>query len=154
MKAVPIFSHEDADLRKRSWRLSRDGYARTTFNRKPEKPLTLLAHHLVCERAFGRKPDWSKREVCDHINRNRLDNRRENLRITTSSSNARNRKHRNPEHPYAVKHPGGKWQAGLMIKGRYKYIGLFDEPQQATEAARTFIRENNVESAICTHENS
>jgi len=148
VKTHPIFSDEDEDLNDRSWRTDRCGYARTTINRKPEKPVTVFAHHLVCERVFGRRPDWSKREVCDHINQNRLDNRRENLRITTVRTNARNRKHANADRPYATRHSSGKWQAAVWKNRRSRYLGLFETSEEATQAALKFIRENNLESAI------
>lgn len=149
-KTHPIFSPEDSDLESKAWRLNCQGYARTTENRKPLSPVSHFAHHLVCERVFGRRPDWSKREVVDHINRNPLDNRRENLRICSMKENSLNSvstKHHKTQvygakydFPYATKHACGKWQAAATIGGRQKYIGLFDDRREASNAALEAIK--------------
>jgi len=74
----------------------------------------------------------------DHINANKLDNRKENLRICTCSENLRNAK------PYA----GGssdykgvyfnkecqKWRAYITINKVRKHIGTFDREEDAALA--------------------
>ena len=119
-KCYPIFSEEDADIAAYSWRTNKSGYARRTINRKPMQPLTILAHHDVCIRAFGRRPNWAEREVCDHINRNILDNRRENLRITSLSINAVNCAYVD-QSTYITRHK----QCGFQVQYRKRYVGVF-----------------------------
>jgi hypothetical protein len=133
-----IFSPEDSDLAARKWRFDRWGYARRSINRKPLNPETVFAHHDVCIRAFGRRPDWSKREVCDHINRNKLDNRRENLRIVSVAENNKNST-RSPwgnrrKNNHFTPHQCGKYQAQYRLSGRSVYVGLFDTPEAARAA--------------------
>lgn len=134
----PTFSDEDSDLNDRKWRLNSNGYAVITLNNNP-----VLAHHIVCIRAFGHKPDWSIREVTDHINRNKLDNRRENLRICSITENMRNRDYpkSRSEFPHATLHKIGKWQSYIFIKGKGYYLGLFTERREASDTALKF-REN------------
>jgi hypothetical protein len=72
----------DADMAwidKYQWYLASTGYAMTNADRKQ-----ILLHHLL----LG-KPE--KGMVTDHINRDRLDNRKSNLRFCTSSQNNANR---------------------------------------------------------------
>lgn len=69
----------------------------------------------------------------DHINRDRLDNRRANLREATPSQNLANKtKQRNSKSPYkgVTRHKFGKWQA----KAKGVYLGLFDNPMDAALA--------------------
>lgn len=150
-KAFPIFSPEDKDLEGLAWRLDGFGYARTTQNQKPLRPVSHFAHHLVCDRIFGRRPDWSKREVVDHINRNPLDNRRENLRICSVRENNLNKRstkyHRimdgnlSEEFPYTTKHSCGKWQAVARVNGMQKYVGLFHDRKEASDAAMKLMED-------------
>jgi hypothetical protein len=129
-KLTPVFSEEDSDLHRLNWRSDRCGYARTWVNGN----VCMFAHHMVCIRAFGRRPDWSKREVTDHIDRNKLNNRRDNLRITTVRDNTihANAVMRRKNHDFSMggitKHKkSGKWQVTLF----QKYIGLCDDIESA-----------------------
>ena len=60
------------------WNVSTSGYAVRKVGKK-----TIRMHHLI------KKP--TKGLFIDHINQNKLDNRRENLRIVTKSQNGFNR---------------------------------------------------------------
>lgn len=81
----------------------------------------------------------------DHINRNRLDNRRSNLREVTVTENARNR---GKNLIYAGRKPTSKykgvclnktaktkrWYAQITVKGRRVLIGRFDDEFDAALA--------------------
>ena len=66
-----------------------------------------LLHVLITERKGETLPKKSDKRCIDHINQNKLDNRRENLRVVSSSENNRN-----------VDKPKGKY------KSNYKGVGL------------------------------
>ena len=66
--------------------LKNDGYIQIRVEKKPYQ-----AHRLIYLYHHGFLPDYPLE--LDHINRNRADNRIENLRIVTKSENQLNRKY-------------------------------------------------------------
>lgn len=79
----------------------------------------------------------------DHINKNRLDNRIENLRKCTHAQNVRNRnmQSNNTSGFKGVSRSAyGRWVAKISYKGSDIHIGTFDSPEDAAmaydEAAR------------------
>jgi len=85
-----LFSDVDAVLHKISWRMNTLGYPQC-HEYRGGKRTTARAHQLVCDRMFGRRANIKAHESTDHINRNKLDNRREHIRILSTSENNLNR---------------------------------------------------------------
>lgn len=73
----------------------------------------------------------------DHIDRNTLNNTRENLRIATQQQNAMNAKLRTDNTSgfkgvfYDKRR--GRWFAAIRIDGRNKHLGRFSSPKEASE---------------------
>lgn len=86
----------------------------------------VLMHRLL----LGNKPGT----LVDHINRNRLDNRRENLRLCTSSQNSINKKQisNNPYKGICLC-SDGVWQAQISYKGKSIYLGRTQDPMLAAK---------------------
>jgi hypothetical protein len=132
-----LFSQEDADLRAMRWSSDRDGYAKRAFYSNGRQSMR-VAHRIVLERVLGRP--LVPGEICDHINRVRLDCRRENLRVTDVAGNAANRSGRiyllglpdGMARGVTFHKKAGKWQA--LVAGRY--LGLFADLDDALRAAR------------------
>lgn len=116
-----------------TWRLGSEGYAvrsETAGGRKR----TVYMHRELAATAPG--------TVVDHVNRNRLDNRRSNLRRATvgqNNANGRDRPRRSP-HRGVYWHSGaGRWVAQISVEGKNRHLGLFDSDAAAAaayEAAR------------------
>jgi hypothetical protein len=89
--AVTLVSPEDAEaVTPFSWALA-NGYAgapNTSTTTRQAVPQRLLLHRLVMERVLQRP--LNPHELIDHKNRDKLDNRRGNLRLATKSQNAFN----------------------------------------------------------------
>jgi hypothetical protein len=84
----------------------------------------------------------------DHINGDRLDNRRSNLRLATRAQNAANKVNRlGSISGYRGVFPtrGGKWQSMITFNQKQLYIGTFEDPVMAAmwydEWARSYFGE-------------
>ena len=79
-----VFDKEDfPKIEKRPWHLSSGKYIGSTFYLDGGVKLELYLHNLIMDKiTFDGK---GAKETVDHINRNGLDNRKENLRIITQS---------------------------------------------------------------------
>jgi len=88
VKGQRILVSEDyaAEFLKYKWSINSHGYVVRGINRKNADGSwlrkTFKLHRLIAGAAPG--------EIVDHINRNKLDNRKHNLRVTTNSMNVLN----------------------------------------------------------------
>lgn len=75
--------------------------------------------------------------VADHINGNRLDNRKQNLRVCSHAGNAMNRKviaKNNTSGYKGVRFEYKKYRASIQYKGKRIHIGLFETAEEAARA--------------------
>lgn len=107
-----------------NWHLD-NGYAIRRVGRK-----TVYLHHLILEAPEGM--------IVDHKNRNRLDNTRTNLRLSTRAENARNTgKQRNTSSRFKgvdYSRYNEKWRARLRCHGKRISLGYFDVEEDAARA--------------------
>ena len=135
MKEIPVsnsfakVSEEDWELvSKFSWYLSH-GYA-IAF----DKGTSFSMHKLIMRFPIN--------EV-DHINNDRLDNQRSNLRLATSSQNKANSIRRiTATQKYRGVYPSGKkWRAALVVNYKYTHLGTFLTEEEAAQAYDLKARE-------------
>jgi hypothetical protein len=98
------------------WRLGSGGYA-ITHVRRGKKQVTLYMHRLLL---FGLT---SNPKEVDHINHNKLDNQRANLRPATRAQNHRNKAIRPDRAFKGIEQQAGKWRARITVNGRLVYLG-------------------------------
>ena len=118
------------------WNVDYRGYARAYKGQKKDngKWYTKTLH---MHRMFYKSDNNT---VIDHINRNRLDNRRCNLRLVSKSQNALNsdRLNRWKSGLYGVtirpRKNKIKWVAAITYKDESLYIGIFDTKEEAARA--------------------
>lgn len=144
MKKIPLtrgqfalISDEDFErVSHHSWCMHPCGYAKARI-----KTRYVLMHRWI----IGAKPG----QMMDHINGNKLDNRRENLRFCTISQNIANR-------PISISNNTGykgvgyrkdrkKYRARIKVNGKEIHLGYFDTPQEAArrydQGAKTYFGE-------------
>lgn len=118
------------------WKRHKQGYAcRTGWANG--KWTCILMHRLV-----NKTPDGLE---TDHINGNKMDNRKANLRAVTHSINERN-KGLSKSNKSGVKgvfwdKSRGKWCAKTKHMGRFYNIGRFDDINEAVEAYKKCVSE-------------
>jgi hypothetical protein len=97
--------------------------------KRPENKLIQL-HRIVIQAKQG--------EIVDHINGNKLDNRKCNLRICTKSQNCQNRKisklNKSGFNGVSWNIRNKKWVAQIACNNQKIHIGFFNEPIEAAKA--------------------
>ncbi len=116
-KEILYDPEDEAVFQSRKWHISDTGYAVWRGIDGGVKK-TIRLHRLI----IGAKPG----EIVDHRNRNKLDNRRSNLRICSQSDNAHNR----VTNGYTWDKSKNKW----MVRYRNTFYGRYDTLDEAKKA--------------------
>lgn len=110
----------------RSWHITNTGYVAARISNK-----IVLLHRLIT-----RAPADA---VVDHINGDRLDNRRANLRVVSQRMNSQNQRlsaaSSSGYRGVCWDRQRNKWIAQATLHGRHIFIGRFETVEQAAEAA-------------------
>ena len=125
---------DDADFQLVSrwkWKQHSAGYAYRTVRVNGRKGgwKNLYMHHLILQPTDGTE--------VDHINRNKLDNRRSNLRLVPHWRNVHNREMDcGASGSPGVRKPKGRnrWAAGFYLNGKYRWVGSFATQAEAEAA--------------------
>jgi hypothetical protein len=135
--AISLVSDEDADLAAYSWYVQRLKYA-LRLSHKDDRGIWVrqYLHRAVMEKVIGRA--LQRYESVDHIDRNGLNNTRENLRIVNQSQNCANRS-------LGINSKSGykgvswnaqlqKWCAYISFHRKKMHLGYFTSKHDAARA--------------------
>lgn len=114
--------------------LSQDGYT-TVRLYKNGKSKTIKVHQLVAMVFLGHKPNGYK-QVVDHIDFDRTNNRADNLRIISQRKNT-DKKHLKSTSEFvgvSYSRSARKYKAAITINGKIKYLGMFKSQLEAARA--------------------
>jgi hypothetical protein len=107
-------------------RPDKDGYAHINICMHGERT-TCKVHRLIAQAYL---PDYSEDLQVDHIDRDKTNNRLENLRMATRSENRQN----TDVNGFYYHKTTGKYLARIMTNGKRKHIGLYDTEEEARAA--------------------
>lgn len=134
---------DDADflwLNRWRWKIGNHGYAMRSVTLPGRKNSAVLMHRLIMDPP-------SDLQV-DHINRNKLDNRRANLRVVPQSINNHNQDlwSRNTSGVRGVvwDKSRSKWMARFTLHGKTQHLGRFDNIRDAAAAYEDAARRAGV----------
>jgi hypothetical protein len=144
---VALVDDEDVEwLNQNKWHVNSAGYPRRAW-RKGGKSRTMTMHRAIMKPGAGLE--------VDHINGNKLDNRRANLRICTRMENARNmppkrtRKHCPFKGVKRLEGLPSPWGAFIRVNGVMLQLGWFKHPEEAALAYDLAAREHYGAFARC-----
>ena len=124
---VAVVDDEDySRLSKYKWCCRSDGYV-VRSTRVKGKSKTLYMHREILQTPEGMDTD--------HINHNKLDNQKTNLRACTRAQNLYNQKQKQNISGYkGVERVGQRWRAAIGIDGKYVRLGCFLNKEDAARA--------------------
>lgn len=129
---VTLVDQADSDLASLNWHLMQKMHVRCN---RPDGKKPLL-HRVIMSRIIGRELLASER--VDHIDGNPLNNVRQNLRLATDTQNAWNTKMRSTNtsgYKGVYWHKArNKWCAWITCQGKRRYLGYFDDIEDAHRA--------------------
>ena len=131
-KSDILLDEEDEWLRDYlPWRLSTKGYVEATMYDGPWRK-TVKLHHFITG-----TPIWEGESI-DHENRNKLDNRRHNLRWVDPYTSSQNRDYiDNAKNIRVVR--GGKFEVRIQRAGVLHQVGTFNTMEEAIDARNSWF---------------
>ena len=139
MIIIPLTQGKFSTIDSQDWEIVKDykwcyhkGYARTKIRLENGKYKILGMHRLILGLT-------DSNIQADHINHNKLDNTRINLRTCTNQENSMNKSsHKNSTSKYlgvSWSKQRNKWISNIKFNGKSIYLGLFSNEK---EAARSY----------------
>lgn len=107
-------------LKLHKWYVNANGYAERQVQKAYKRKAVYMHHEIL-----GYPPSG---KIVDHINGNKLDNRRENLRFITRQQNQFNRKK-----DRGISLHLGKWDAYIMVNRKKIHLGRFTNRREALQ---------------------
>jgi hypothetical protein len=130
---IILVSDEDFErLSKYKWYLNDSGYAITfSWDSKRKKSVHFRLHRILLGLT-------DPKIQVDHINGNRIDNRRENLRIVTNAINSRNKtvpsKSNTGYYGVSFKKKQNKYRTYIFYNYKQIYLGTYDTAEEGALA--------------------
>lgn len=121
------FDKEDYEkIKKYNWSKTGSGYLISTIN-----GIAISMHRYIM--------DAPKDKLVDHVNHNKLDNRKHNLRLCTYRQNNINKKCKG-----YTKRESGNYEVAIRKNGKIEYIGVFKTKEEALKARRENYDEDHI----------
>lgn len=121
-----LVDDEDADwICQYRWRVEKNGYVVRGMRNKEGRYYLLRLHRQIMKRhGLLKYKDFFENLEVDHINHNKLDNRKVNLRVCTPGENKRNRSSKNGD-LRGIQLTKRGFRVTIYVEGKAIYIGTF-----------------------------
>lgn len=107
----------------------KDGYKQINI-----EGTSYLIHRLAWFYCFKEWPS-----LIDHINRNKSDNRLDNLREVSQSLNIHNSSDKSNKSGFRnARKVGNKYQSAIKVNGKSIHLGMFNTAEEASEKAKKY----------------
>lgn len=136
----------ESKVRELKWYISTHNYCFTTY-KVADRRIWMSLHRFIIA-----MPYKDRKQQVDHINRNKLDCRKSNLRVLTAGQNMQNRgstgfssrngKKTTSRYRGVYKCKNGRWRGQVMFEGKLKHIGYFNSELKAGLACKIFRKKN------------
>lgn len=125
-----LIDPEDYDrVTKYKWYFDPDGSAKANY-RDSGTQITVVASRLIMNAQKG--------QIVDHINGNKLDNRKANLRFATKQQNRANggpmNRNKSGFRGVSLGNKMKRWRAEIKVGDKNIHLGYFDTPEEAAKA--------------------
>ena len=124
-----INQYSNKEWHKITFTLSNFGYL-TCLLRNNKVRRTFFKHRLIYLFYNLDFDILNSKIILDHVDRNRLNNSIDNLRVVTTQENAFNRGAKG----FYFHKPSCKWVAQITLNGKGQHIGCYDTEEEAHEA--------------------
>lgn len=166
MRYSDLFRYEDGKL---FWKIKRRGLIHTREVGTINKGYKWVKSHLLPKQVGVHRVIWEMHNgpiptgmVIDHIDRNSLNNKIENLRLATKSANSMNAKGKSgkrsglPKNVYKDYEYNGviKYRAQILADGKRVRIGGFSDIKSAEVAAQELVKKYHGEFAYLEQKNA
>lgn len=123
-EAIRVDDEDYQALSSHPWHIHTEGYAKT-YRKQNGKTISIYMHRLLMSPPKGL--------VVDHINGDKTDNRKSNLRICKIADNIQRSpsSYKSKSGIKGVRYDSGKWVSVVKVNGKPIYLGRFSDLDEA-----------------------
>ena len=136
LKCMAVIDNDDIErVSKIHWNTNSKGYIFGNINGN-----MIRLHHFILDFKWNGDQQYT----VDHINRNKLDNRKCNLRIADMTTQNRNRSIQPKIKRFITMSESGKYKVRIYTKDKKQlYLGSYSTLEEAIKIRDNYIREND-----------
>lgn len=122
--------------------LCSNGYYQTGLSK--DSVVKMFTVHFLIATTFLNHKKQGLKDTIDHINGDRKQNTLNNLRIISHRENSAGQRKKSSKYiGVCLYKPRNKWLSRIKIQGKYKFLGYFDDEEEAAQAYQNALKSLN-----------